>query len=94
MDIPSIRGNEDDEFVPEHLPEPGEFLRGNEMLVGDDRERRRHLRDEKAREQAEADRDDQEGDERLAAVLVTAPPPTDAEHDPVRRGLREGTFEP
>jgi len=32
--------------------------------------------------------------ERLEATLVTAPPPTDAEHDPVRRGLREGTFDP
>ncbi|WP_276273890.1 cupin domain-containing protein [Haloarcula litorea] len=31
---------------------------------------------------------------RLAATLVTAPPPTDAEHDPVRRGLRRGEFEP
>jgi quercetin dioxygenase-like cupin family protein len=33
-------------------------------------------------------------DGRLEATLVTAPPPTDAEHDPVRRGLREGTFDP
>jgi len=32
--------------------------------------------------------------ERLAALLVTAPPPTDAEHDPVRRGLRADEFEP
>ncbi|WP_248896670.1 cupin domain-containing protein [Haloplanus halobius] len=31
---------------------------------------------------------------RLEALLVTAPPPTDAEHDPVRRGLRTGTFDP
>lgn len=31
---------------------------------------------------------------RLEAVLVTAPPPTDAEHEPVRRGLKHGTFEP
>ena len=33
-------------------------------------------------------------DERLEALLVTSPPPTDAEHDPVRKGLREGEFEP
>lgn len=33
-------------------------------------------------------------DERLEAVLVTAPPPTDAEHDPVRRGLQNDEFEP
>ena len=32
--------------------------------------------------------------ERLEALLVTAPPPTDAEHDPVRRGLRTDEFEP
>jgi quercetin dioxygenase-like cupin family protein len=31
---------------------------------------------------------------RLEAVLVTAPPPTDEEHEPVRRGLKTGTFEP
>jgi quercetin dioxygenase-like cupin family protein len=34
------------------------------------------------------------GDGRLEAVLVTAPPPTDAEHEPVRRGLQAGEFEP
>ncbi|SDR25615.1 cupin domain-containing protein [Natronobacterium texcoconense] len=33
-------------------------------------------------------------DERLEAVLVVAPPPTDAEHDPVRRGLQNDEFEP
>ncbi|WP_436924023.1 cupin domain-containing protein [Halosimplex amylolyticum] len=33
-------------------------------------------------------------DERLEALLVTAPPPTDAEHDPVREGLRRGVFDP
>lgn len=32
--------------------------------------------------------------ERLEAVLVTAPPPTDAEHEPVREGLRTGQFDP
>ncbi|OYR50424.1 cupin [Halorubrum sp. Ea1] len=33
-------------------------------------------------------------DARLEAVLVTAPPPTDAEHDPVREGIRRGVFDP
>ncbi|SFG92717.1 Cupin domain protein [Halopelagius inordinatus] len=33
-------------------------------------------------------------DSRLEALLVTAPPPTDEEHDPVRRGLAVGEFEP
>ncbi|WP_123623911.1 cupin domain-containing protein [Halorubrum sp. CSM-61] len=32
--------------------------------------------------------------ERLEASLVTAPPPTDAEHDPVREGIRRGEFDP
>jgi len=32
-------------------------------------------------------------DSRLEALLVTAPPPTDAEHDPVRRGLKEDEFD-
>lgn len=31
---------------------------------------------------------------RLEALLVTAPPPTDAEHAPVREGLRRGVFDP
>jgi quercetin dioxygenase-like cupin family protein len=35
-----------------------------------------------------------DGDSRLEALLVTAPPPTDAEHGPVRRGLRENEFDP
>ena len=33
-------------------------------------------------------------DSRLEATLVTAPPPTDAEHDPVRKGLNRGEFDP
>jgi quercetin dioxygenase-like cupin family protein len=32
--------------------------------------------------------------EQLEALLFVAPPPTDEEHDPVRRGLRTGEFEP
>jgi len=35
-----------------------------------------------------------DNDGRLEALLVTAPPPTDAEHDPVREGLRRGVFDP
>ncbi|MFC6723057.1 cupin domain-containing protein [Halobium palmae] len=32
--------------------------------------------------------------ERMESLLVTAPPPTDEEHDPVRMGIRENTFDP
>jgi len=35
-----------------------------------------------------------DADERLEALLVTAPPPSDAEHDPVREGIRRGEFDP
>jgi quercetin dioxygenase-like cupin family protein len=35
-----------------------------------------------------------DGDSRLEAFLVTAPPPTDAEHDPVRKGLKQDEFDP
>lgn len=33
-------------------------------------------------------------DTRLEAFLVTAPPPTDAEHGPVREGIKRGEFDP
>ncbi|MDS0222746.1 cupin domain-containing protein [Haloarcula sp. S1AR25-5A] len=33
-------------------------------------------------------------DSRLEALLVTAPPPTDAEHEPVRKGLKRDEFDP
>jgi quercetin dioxygenase-like cupin family protein len=33
-------------------------------------------------------------DTRLEVLLVTAPPPTDAEHEPVREGLQRGQFDP
>jgi quercetin dioxygenase-like cupin family protein len=33
-------------------------------------------------------------DAQLEALLVTAPPPTDAEHNPVRQGLRRDEFDP
>jgi quercetin dioxygenase-like cupin family protein len=35
-----------------------------------------------------------DGDARLEATLVTAPPPPDGEHDPVREGLKKGRFDP
>jgi len=43
---------------------------------------------------ADEDRGIKAGETGLEATLVTAPPPTDAEHEPVRRGLQQGQFEP
>jgi len=40
------------------------------------------------------DRGVKAGDERLEAVLVVAPPPTHAEHEPVRTGLKNDEFDP
>ncbi|WP_435079592.1 cupin domain-containing protein [Halococcus sp. AFM35] len=34
------------------------------------------------------------GNTQLEALLVTAPPPSDAEHEPVREGIRRGEFDP
>jgi len=34
------------------------------------------------------------GPERSVATDVIATPPTDAEHDPVREGIRRGAFDP
>ena len=33
-------------------------------------------------------------DERLEALLVTAPPPSDVEHESVRKGIQRGEFDP
>jgi quercetin dioxygenase-like cupin family protein len=35
-----------------------------------------------------------DADRRMEALLVTAPPPTDAEHEPVRERLRQNEFDP
>ncbi|NUB89587.1 cupin domain-containing protein [Haloterrigena sp. SYSU A558-1] len=44
---------------------------------------------------ADVDRGVRAADEgRLEALLVTAPPPTDEEHEPVREGLQRGIFDP
>lgn len=43
---------------------------------------------------AGTDRGVKASETRLEALLVTAPPPTDAEHEPVRTGIRRGEFDP
>lgn len=44
--------------------------------------------------ESDTDRGIKANDEGLEALLITAPPPTDAEHDPVREGLRTDQFDP
>ncbi|EMA48570.1 MULTISPECIES: cupin domain-containing protein [Halococcus] len=43
---------------------------------------------------AGTDRGVRANDTELEALLVTAPPPSDAEHDPVRAGIRRDEFDP
>lgn len=40
------------------------------------------------------DRGVKAGETQLEALLVTAPPPSDAEHEPVRAGIRRDEFDP
>lgn len=63
-----------------------------------------HVRDGEAEQDVEpgdvvVDADTERGvradtDSRLEALLVTAPPTTNAEHDPVRRGLQRDEIDP
>jgi quercetin dioxygenase-like cupin family protein len=84
------------QFIPVHAPDSDVTIvvQSGEGIVRDDDTDHAVGPGSVVTVPAGTDRGVKAGDERLEAVLVTAPPPTDAEHDPVRRGLREGTFEP
>jgi len=43
---------------------------------------------------AGVDRGIRAGDDGLEAALVTSPPPTEADHEKVREGIKRGVFEP
>ncbi|WP_280535566.1 cupin domain-containing protein [Halopenitus sp. POP-27] len=85
------------QFIPVHAPSSDLVVRvrsGTGIVREGDREHRVEPGDVVAVE-ADVDRGiraDEDG--RLEALLVTAPPPTDAEHEPVRRGLKRGEFDP
>jgi len=88
---------EPDQFIPVHAP-------GSDLVVSiqrgsgtvrDGETDRRVAPGDVVVVPADADRGIRaDDDERLEALLVTAPPPTDAEHQPVREGLRTNDFEP
>lgn len=84
------------QFIPVHAPESDVtvVVQSGHGIVRDDDETHDVGPGSVVTVPAGQDRGVKAGDGRLEAVLVTAPPPTDSEHDPVRRGLRKDEFEP
>jgi len=85
------------QFIPVHAPgsDVAIHVRSGAGLVRDGDDEHRVEPGDVVVVPANADRGVKaDADERLEALLVTAPPPTDAEHDPVRTGLRTGQFDP
>jgi quercetin dioxygenase-like cupin family protein len=84
------------QFIPVHAPDSDvaiTVLAGEGVVRDGDREHDVGPGDVVAVPAGE-DRGVRAVESRLEATLVTAPPPTDAEHEPVRRGLRRGEFDP
>jgi len=85
------------QFIPVHAPssDVAIHVRSGTGLVRDGDEEHRVEPGDVVVVEAEADRGVRaDADTRLEALLVTAPPPTDAEHEPVREGLRRNEFDP
>lgn len=87
---------EPDQFIPVHAPESDVTIvvQSGEGVVRDGDEEHAVSPGSVVTIPAGQDRGVRADGTRLEAVLVTAPPPTDAEHEPVRRGLKTGTFDP
>ncbi|MFB6169227.1 MAG: cupin domain-containing protein [Haloferacaceae archaeon] len=85
------------QFIPVHAPssDVAVHVRAGTGLVRDGDTDHRVEPGDVVVVEAEADRGVRADDgSELEALLVTAPPPTDAEHDPVRAGLRRDQFDP
>ncbi|WP_135829800.1 cupin domain-containing protein [Halorussus halobius] len=84
------------QFIPVHAPDSDVAItvRRGSGVVRDGDDERAVEPDDVVVVPAGDERGVKAGDERLEATLVTAPPPTDAEHDPVREGLKKGEFDP
>ncbi|WP_435075218.1 cupin domain-containing protein [Halorubrum sp. HHNYT27] len=85
------------QFIPVHAPSSDVLIdvRSGAGIVRDGDEEHRVASGDIVTVEADTDRGIKaDDDSRLEALLVTAPPPTDAEHEPVRRGLRTGEFDP
>ncbi|WP_254824617.1 cupin domain-containing protein [Haloglomus halophilum] len=88
---------EPEQFIPVHAPssDVAIHVRSGTGLVRDGDEEHRVEPGDVVVVGADTDRGVRaDTDSRLEALLVTAPPPTDAEHGPVREGLRRNEFDP
>jgi quercetin dioxygenase-like cupin family protein len=88
---------ESEQFIPVHDPssDVAVHLRSGTGRVRDGGEEHRVEPGDVVVVGADTDRGVRaDADTRLEALLVTAPPPTDAEHEPVREGLRRNEFGP
>jgi quercetin dioxygenase-like cupin family protein len=85
------------QFIPVHAPssDVAIHVRSGTGLVRDGSEEHHVEPGDVVVVEADTDRGIRaDGKSRLEALLVTAPPPTDAEHAPVRKGLQQNEFEP
>jgi quercetin dioxygenase-like cupin family protein len=84
------------QFIPVHAPDSDVTIvvQSGEGIVRDGDETHEVSAGSVVTVPAGTDRGVRADGGRLEAVLVTAPPPTDAEHEPVRRGLKNDEFEP
>ena len=87
---------EPDQFIPVHAPDSDVtvVVQAGRGVVRDGDEEHAVEPGDVVSVPAGRDRGVRADGERLEAVLVTAPPPTDAEHEPVRKGLENDDFEP
>jgi len=85
------------QFIPVHAPasDVAIHVRSGTGVVRDGETERAVEPGDVVVVEADADRGVKaDPDTRLEALLVTAPPPTDAEHEPVRKGLQQMEFDP
>jgi quercetin dioxygenase-like cupin family protein len=85
------------QFIPVHAPDSDVaiYVRSGSGIVRDGEDEHSVAPDDVVVVEAGTDRGIKaDPDSRLEAFLVTAPPPTDAEHDPVRKGLQQNDFDP
>ena len=85
------------QFIPVHAPssDVAIHVRSGTGLVRDGSEEHHVEPGDVVVVEADTDRGIRaDGKSRLEALLVTAPPPTDVEHAPVRKGLQQNEFEP
>lgn len=88
---------EPEQFIPIHAPgsDVAIHVQGGTGVVRDGDEEHHVESGDVIVVEADTDRGVKaDADARLEAFLVTAPPPTDAEHGPVREGIKLGEFDP